>query len=372
MCAHGATLPRAGSDIHQIGLVSRVLFHAMRQARDKVSQMRRGLSSGRVVRDLRIVLALAAVVLCLLAVLGNWRHFSADLSKVGLLRTVLSVPLLVGGLSAGMLAWRQILAGLGSPLTLQTASKIYFIGQLGKYVPGSVWPVLAQMELGRDHGVPRRRSIVAMVTAIVLSLTTALTLAGLTVPLLPADYRARLWWLMIPVPFLVAMLHPRVLWALLRRIPRLRLLEGQPEPPALATMFRATCWCLAGWLCYGLHIAVLALAFHPHDLGVLFVVCLGGYALAWCAGLVVFLLPAGAGARDLALVGALATVLPTGPALAVAVISRMVTTACDLGCAGLAFATSHQALGRIGGPGQSARKNEQILGATPDLAQTPR
>ncbi len=295
-------------------------------------------------RYLRIGMMAAALALLLLAVVGNWARFSDDLSKVGLVRTLLSVPLLIGGLAAGMLAWRQILGGLGSRLNLPTASKIYFLGQLGKYLPGSVWPVLAQMELGRDHGVARRRSLVAVVAATVLSLTTALTLAGLTVAVLPDHYRARLWWLMLPVPFLATLLHPRVLWAALRRVPRLRLLDGQPEPPPMSAMLKATGWSLAGWACYGLHIAVLALAFHPRNLATLFVVCIGGYALAWCAGLVVFLLPAGAGARDLALVVALSTVLPTGPALAVAVISRMVTTACDLGCAGVAFATSHRAL----------------------------
>ena len=30
-----------------------------------------------------------------------------------------------------------------------------FLGQLGKYVPGSVWPVLAQMELGAGYGLSR-------------------------------------------------------------------------------------------------------------------------------------------------------------------------------------------------------------------------
>jgi hypothetical protein len=179
-----------------------------------------------------------------------------------------------------------------------------------------------------------------MVTAIVLNLTTALALAGLSVPFLPLDYRTRLWWLTLPVPLLLVVLHPRVLWALLARVPRLRLVAGQPEPPTLQTMVKAIGWCAIGWVSYGLHIAVLAEVFHVRNPLTLLVVSIGGYALAWCAGLVVFLLPAGAGARDLALVGALAAVVPAGPALAVAVISRLVTTVCDLGCAGIAFASS--------------------------------
>lgn len=161
-----------------------------------------------------------------------------------------------------------------------------------------------------------------------------------TVPLLPSHHRARLWWLMIPLPFLVATLHPRVQWAMLRRGPRLQLVDGQPVPPVVSTMSKATGWSLAGWACYGPHFASLALAFHTSDPKTLVLVCTSGFALAWCAGLVVFLLPAGIGTRDLALVGALIAVVPAGPALAVAVTSRVVATACDLGCAGTAFATS--------------------------------
>jgi hypothetical protein len=36
-------------------------------------------------------------------------------------------------------------------------ARILFLGQLGKYLPGSVWPVLAQMELGKTYRVPRHR-----------------------------------------------------------------------------------------------------------------------------------------------------------------------------------------------------------------------
>ena len=64
-----------------------------------------------------------------------------------------------------MLVWRALMAGVGSPLSVGVASRVLFIGQLGKYLPGSVWPVLAQMELASDHKVPRARTAAASVTA---------------------------------------------------------------------------------------------------------------------------------------------------------------------------------------------------------------
>ncbi len=45
-----------------------------------------------------------------------------------------------------------LLNDLGSPLPPAGSLRVFFLGQLGKYVPGSVWPAVAQMELGRDYG----------------------------------------------------------------------------------------------------------------------------------------------------------------------------------------------------------------------------
>ena len=55
-----------------------------------------------------------------------------------------------------MLAWRALLADLGSPLPVRVAMRVLFLGQLAKYLPGStVWAVVAQTELAHDYDVPR-------------------------------------------------------------------------------------------------------------------------------------------------------------------------------------------------------------------------
>jgi hypothetical protein len=243
---------------------------------------------------------------------------------------------MLAGLFCGMRAWRSILSGLGSQLPVRPSARVYFVGQLGKYIPGSIWPVLAQMELGHDHDVPRRRSAAALGIAIMVSLATGLIVTVLTIPFVDGGRYPALWWLLVPVPILVALLNPRVLWGCLRRIPVLNLKSSLPPVLPNRSMAAAVAWATLGWLSYGLHVAVLVAAFREHGADTVAVASIGGYALAWTAGLIAFVLPAGAGARDVTLVLALSGVVATNPAIAVAVVSRAVTTVCDLGLAAIA------------------------------------
>src|ERR1700733_15523807 len=85
--------------------------------------------------------------------LGGWAvardrtAISKALTEIGPLTAAGSLLAVLAGLLASMCAWRRLLAGLGSPLSVPAAARILFLGQLGKILPGSLWPILAQMEL---------------------------------------------------------------------------------------------------------------------------------------------------------------------------------------------------------------------------------
>ena len=86
-------------------------------------------------------------------------------------------------------------------------------------------------------------------------------------------------------------------------------------------------WSAVMWLCFGIHVYVLVAALGGSDA---FLRSVGAYALAWVAGFLVFFAPAGAGARELTLVVLLAPVLERPEALAVAVVSRVLSVVGDL------------------------------------------
>ncbi|MHB8451104.1 MAG: hypothetical protein ACYDAQ_11740, partial [Mycobacteriales bacterium] len=84
---------------------------------------------------------LAAVALLLLAARHTLAQLGGQLHRLspGAVGGALGLTLL--GTGATVLPWRAVLADLGSPLSVRPAVRVYFLGQLGKYLPGSLWPV---------------------------------------------------------------------------------------------------------------------------------------------------------------------------------------------------------------------------------------
>jgi uncharacterized membrane protein YbhN (UPF0104 family) len=263
----------------------------------------------------------------------------------------------IAGLGFMMLAWRSLLANLGSPLRLRTATKIMFIGQLGKYVPGMVWAFAAQVELAREYKVPRSRSASATAITVAVTLTTGLIVAAVTLPLTSHSAARHYWWVLACAPLLLVCLYPPLLGTaldLVLKLARQPPLERRVSLPGLA---RALGWTTLGWACYGLQLWPLVADVSGRGLGVL-LLSVGAYALAWSVGFVLVIFPSGVGPRELALIAALAPVMPRGSALVVAIVSRLVMTVCDLAWAGIGLAA-----GRNGG---SAPLDATSLSAAPD------
>ncbi|MET7329254.1 lysylphosphatidylglycerol synthase transmembrane domain-containing protein [Nonomuraea sp. NPDC005650] len=257
------------------------------------------------------------------AVAKQWDTVVAGFARLSWAALAGSLVAVVAALLGAMLTWRTLLADLGSPLPLRPAAKVFFVGQLGKYIPGAVWPVLAQMEMGRDLGVPRSRSAAAFFLMMPVQLAT-----GLLVTLVTLGWD-RYGWLLLFVPLLLVLLEPKVINAVIGYA--LRKLKREPldRPLTRRGMLTALGWALAGWLCYGVHLYFIA----PEG-GLLFAV--GAFALSWCLGILTFVVPAGAGVREVAMVAVLAPHVDGGAAIAVALSSRIVIILGDLICAGLA------------------------------------
>jgi uncharacterized membrane protein YbhN (UPF0104 family) len=223
------------------------------------------------------------------------------------------------GLVAGLwgLALRR---AAGTPLVV--GARIWFLSNLARYVPGNVWSYVGAVELARREGVARRTTLAVMALTQVLSVGVAV-LAGL--PVLLAE-RARLGRpvllgaVVVAVAAVVAALFRRRLLALARR--RLPDLDPADLTPSAGTVVLLVIGYGVYWVITGLAFAALVASLAPLGIGDVPLV-VAAYAAAYAAGFLALLTPAGLGIREGVLIVALAPVLPAGPALVVALVSRL-------------------------------------------------
>jgi uncharacterized membrane protein YbhN (UPF0104 family) len=272
-----------------------------------------------------------AVVVAFIAwyVAKNWHDVVPIFRTLEWWQYVSAGAAIVVGLIASMLSWRSILAGMGSRLPMLAAARVFFLGQLGKYVPGSIWPVVAQAELASEYGTPRTRSGIALLVQMAVSTVVGTLFAALCLALSsPAAFVAYWWLLLIALVGVVCLVPP-----IFTRVMRLaaRVLRRPADDLAALTwraLFAGAGWSLAMWAFFGIHLWVLAITLGGNSLTGLLTAA-GGYALAWLVGFVIIFLPAGAGAREAALTLALAPVMSGPAALGLALVSRFLMLAAD-------------------------------------------
>jgi glycosyltransferase 2 family protein len=280
-------------------------------------------------RPLRFGFLLAVLAVLAAWLLRNGPEVQSRLSAVSAPHLVLAAGAALAAVFASLLAWRAVLADLGSRLPLRTAAQVLFIGQLGKYLPGSIWPVVAQMELGLDHGVPRRRSATSLVVFTAVAISTGALVAAVLLPFSSGTAVRRYWWALVVLPAGCVLLHPRVLNQLLNRMLVWARLDPLEHPVSGRGLTIASGWSVVQWILSG-----LALFFVAQSLGGrgvhLLPLSVGAYALAWIAGYLVVLAPAGGGVREAVLGLALSGSLPSGGALTAALLLRVLMTLADL------------------------------------------
>jgi uncharacterized membrane protein YbhN (UPF0104 family) len=234
----------------------------------------------------------------------------------------------LAGLMCSLMVWRSVLADLGSRLSVVDAWRIFFIGQLAKYIPGSVWPLLAQMELGARRGILRSRSAVSVLISSGIMIVTGGLIGAVTLSLAAPGSVVRYVWVLVAVPIGVLLLSPPVLNRLLDLA--LRLLRRPPAKQGVSVRGLAisASWALFGWAMNGAMLYVLMRRLDGSDVSVA-LVSIGGYALSWVAGFVAVFAPAGAGVREAVMIGVLSTQANTSVALIIALVARALSVVAD-------------------------------------------
>ncbi len=250
----------------------------------------------------------------------RWRPVSLVLGVVGTATFLL--------LNAEL--WRRILRALGPELRPLPASTIWFVSGLGRFVPTSLLTPMIRTAMSEREGVRKGICLVSVIYEIALALSGALVVAAYFIVDLPdlAGEPARFLAIGMPV-VAVVILQPgifhRLTAAALERLGREPIPNALPPGRIVAFLgLYAGVYVLAGLSIYALGQSIYPMG--SDDI----VTVLGAFAVGTTIGIIAFMVPGGLVAREAGLAVALSPIMPTAPAVAIAVLSRIVQVATEV------------------------------------------
>ena len=272
-----------------------------------------------------VVAGLLAVAFVIRALLRD-RDTIADALEVAELGWVaVGLVLAAVGMVAIAVPWRNVIAALGGHLPLGQVVGRYFVGELGKYVPGGVWPILGRGELARRAGVPRPAAYGSVLLSLAALYLAASMVVVVGLPALMGDEGAGILAPLMLLPLGFAALHPAVVRTVVGLLARVARRPIDVVIPGWGTSVALVVRYVPAWVAIGGATWAVARSLDASagiaDVGTAAV-------LSWIVGFVVVPVPGGVGVREAAFVAAAGSLDP-GVAAVVAVVARILFVVVD-------------------------------------------
>lgn len=251
------------------------------------------------------------------------------------------------GMTAIALPWRRALNLFGADLPWGQLVARYYVGEIGKYLPGGVWPILGRGELARRAGVRRAAAYGSVALSLVALYLGAMFVVGAGLPALLAggDGTGPIAVLLL-LPVGLVGLHPAVLGAAVRLVERVAKRRLDLVIPRWRESVTLVALYVPSWLAIGAATWAVARSLDP-SAGLVEV---GAAAvLSWVVGFVLVPVPGGVGVREAAFVAAAGSLDP-GIAAATALAARVLFVTVD--ALGAAIGSLALRSGRAGPAGQ--------------------
>ena len=283
------------------------------------------------------VIGIASVGLCAAAMVKYWDQFDPSAHHIPLGMLSAAVACTLAGICLHGLGWCVLMRGMAPLLSFSTAMRAWAYSQVVKYVPGKVMVFVTRTEIcGRD-GVSRLTVLAGTGLEIILSLICAMVLSLGTLTAWLSTIGLSPWVCILPLAGLLAMVHPKVITAVMRLYYRMRKADTAAVPELdLKHILKPLAVYFAGWALYGVggYLLVCVVAGPVNGSLTTQIGVIGAFPFAWAAGYLVLLAPGGAGFREGALVYALGPWLSIEVGIVVAVLARMCQSGLDLVIAG--------------------------------------
>lgn len=283
-------------------------------------------------RILQFLFVLGVVYFAASYLYGQWgqiKHFELRLNGLMLFLAQFVLTLGLGLFPLG--SW-LIIRGLGKKLALLEIWHSFFLSQMAKYLPGSIWGLPSRAYLYHQHGLETKHSIAAVFWESGLSVTGASIMAVLGLPLLfDSLYLSQVAGVL--GVFVGAFLVGSVV---LQSSPVRGYLDNLEPQNAFSRMLKnlqlhlpfrylvlITAFYIIDWLLIGLGFAILVHAFLGSIEASTGYSLAGLFAGAWAVGFLFILTPGGIGVRDAILAIGVSNLVSDPLPLVVAVLARI-------------------------------------------------
>lgn len=234
------------------------------------------------------------------ALAGQWNQVGTRLLqlKFGWEQITLATVLILITYALLIEGWRRILSAWDSHLAFRHAARIWFLSNLGKYVPGNIWSLTAMSVMARERGLSGLAAAGSSILMQSVSLATGTAIVMVTSAKLlgqPVLVGAAVSLLVVGLLMAPRFLPPLAVWA--------GRLSGRdivtPSIPA-ASIWTAAMASTLSWLLYGLAFQLFVrglLGSAPGEISSY----IAAYSAAYILGFISPIAPAGLGVREITL-----------------------------------------------------------------------
>ncbi len=230
---------------------------------------------------------------------------------------IISILFLCSGFFIMSYAWRFILLKMGKKITVKKSFYIWSVSGLGKYIPGMIWPAAGRMYLIKKD---RTKNLLSFLVEQGIKIIAAFSIA--LVFIYPFFRFINIYLAVLFFVSVIIIMHPRIFNLILNTL--FRLLKKKKENIKLRyiDLLKTSGLFLCAWAVIGIGFSLMVMSLYSINI-YLIPLLIGTFALAWAAGFLFLITPAGLGVREGIIVLILQNFTPAPVAIVISLAARI-------------------------------------------------
>jgi uncharacterized membrane protein YbhN (UPF0104 family) len=248
-------------------------------------------------RTIQVIAVVGVLVFVGLRIADQWTDLSTLPSNIHIDYALLAASgaAVLASYAVLIWTWQRMVRAWGEQIGFGVATRIWFVSNLGRYIPGKVWQIGAMGVMAQQAGVS---AVAAVGSSLVIAIVNILAgfavtfLAGATGIAAPPSF-----WLAGIVLTAGVIATPWLLPYFVRAASKLLRREFRVPALPVSAVWIAALGCAVAWVLYGLAFRWLHIALLGHATGDL-AGSTSAFTLSYLAGYLFLLSPGGLGVRE--------------------------------------------------------------------------